>query len=357
MYKIKLIALSTNGAPQKRLRIINAAWWTAVTIIHAIALTNFTSDNTQVLVDSFVSNIILSGSCMMIFNNMRYYLPREEKYWYVLVISIIVSSVCLFISNLLLKLIFKGNEHYLQMLSDSLPIRFGVSFLMISCMSMISLLWYTQEEQAEMEARKTEAEKLSKEAELFKLRQQLQPHFLFNSLNSISALTGSQPEKARHMIQQLSDFLRGTLRRDEQQWSSLKEELEYLQLYLEIEKVRFGYRLQTKIECEEESLQLKLPSLLLQPVVENAIKFGLYDTVGEVTISIYASKKNEQLEVKVENPFDPETALPLTGTGFGLASIQRRLFLLFARHDLLQTTKADDHFITTITIPQLLETK
>jgi LytS/YehU family sensor histidine kinase len=220
-------------------------------------------------------------------------------------------------------------------------------------MSMISLLWFTQEEQAEMEARKTEAERLSKEAELFKLRQQLQPHFLFNSLNSISALTGSQPEKARHMIQQLSDFLRGTLRRDEQQWSSLKEELEYLQLYLEIEKVRFGYRLQTNIECAEDAMQLKLPSLLLQPVVENAIKFGLYDTVGEVTISIFAAKKNEQLEIRVENPFDPETALPLTGTGFGLASIQRRLFLLFARHDLLQTTKTSDHFITTITIPQL----
>jgi LytS/YehU family sensor histidine kinase len=220
-------------------------------------------------------------------------------------------------------------------------------------MSMISLLWYTQEEQTEMEARRTEAERLTKEAELFKLRQQLQPHFLFNSLNSISALTGSQPEKARHMIQQLSDFLRGTLRKDDQQWSTLKEELEYLQLYLDIEKVRFGYRLQTQIECEEASLQLKLPSLLLQPIVENAIKFGLYDTVGEVTISIFAKRKREQLEVKVENPFDPETALPLQGTGFGLASIKRRLFLLFARHDLLQTTKADSHFITTITIPQL----
>ena len=353
MYKIKLIILSTPATTQKQLRVINAAWWSAVGIIHAFSLSNFHVTNTQLVVDSTVSNTILSLSCMGIFNNMRYYLPKNEKYWYVFIISIVVSSICLFISNLILKLIFKSDENYLQLLSDSLPIRFGVSFLMISCMSMISLLWYTQEEQADMEARKTEAERLSKEAELFKLRQQLQPHFLFNSLNSISALTGSQPEKARHMIQQLSDFLRGTLRRDEQQWSSLKEELEYLQLYLDIEKVRFGYRLQTKIECAEDSLNLKLPSLLLQPVVENAIKFGLYDTVGEVTISIYATKQTDKLEVKVENPYDPETALPLQGTGFGLASIQRRLFLLFARHDLLQTTKTTDQFITTITIPQL----
>lgn len=347
--------MATTVTTQKQLRVINAAWWSAVGIIHAFALSNFHVTNVQLITDSTVSNTILSLSCMRIFNNMRYYLPRHEKYWYVFIVSIIVSSITLFICNLILKLVFKSDENYLQILSDSLPIRFGVSFLMISCMSMISLLWYTQEEQAEMEARKTEAERLSKEAELFKLRQQLQPHFLFNSLNSISALTGSQPEKARHMIQQLSDFLRGTLRRDEQQWSSLKEELEYLNLYLEIEKVRFGYRLQTKIECEDDAMLLRLPSLLLQPVVENAIKFGLYDTVGEVTISIFAANKNGQLEVTVDNPFDPETALPLTGTGFGLASIQRRLFLLFGRHDLLQTAKTEDHFITTIIIPQILQ--
>ena len=340
-------------ASQKRLRYINAIWWTVISIIHAIALTSFDLTNTQTIVDSLICNLLLAGTCILIFNNMRYYLPRQEKYWYVLIISIGTSTVWLFISNMVLKLIFKGDEHYLYILNKSLSIRFGVSFLMVSCMSMLSLLWYTQEEQTAMEARKTEAEKLTKEAELFKLRQQLQPHFLFNSLNSISALTGSQPEKARHMIQQLSDFLRGTLRRDEQQWCSLQEELEYLQLYLDIEKVRFGYRLQTNIQCDETSLQMRLPSLLLQPIVENAIKFGLYDTVGEVTISIFAGKKNEMLEVVVQNPFDEETAQPLQGTGFGLASIKRRLFLLFARNDLLQTTGKDNQFITTLVIPQL----
>lgn len=352
MHTIKLNGILNTETNKKKLHIVNAAWWTAIGIIHAIGLTGFRLTNVQTITDSIISNLLLAACCLLIFNNMRYYLPRQEKYWYVLVISIIVSGIWLFVCNLILKMIFKNDEHYLFFLGNSLPVRFIFSLLMVGCMSMISLLWYTQEEQSNMEARKTEAERLTKEAELFKLRQQLQPHFLFNSLNSISALTGSQPEKARHMIQQLSDFLRGTLKRDEQQWSTLQEELEYLQLYLDIEKVRFGYRLQTKIDCEETALQMKLPSLLLQPVVENAIKFGLYDTVGEVTISINAAKRKEMLEVRVENPFDPDTALPLQGTGFGLASIQRRLFLLFARHDLLQTTKTNDRFITTITIPQ-----
>ena len=154
------------------------------------------------------------------------------------------------------------------------------------------------------------------------------------------------------MIQQLSDFLRGTLKKEQQQWTNFEEEMEYLQLYLDIEKVRFGYRLQTSIDCDLAALQMNLPSMLLQPLVENAIKFGLYDTIGEVTIFIQAKNVNGLLEVSVQNPFDELTSVPVKGTGFGLSSIRRRLFLLFGRHDLLQIKKEAEKFITTISIPQ-----
>jgi LytS/YehU family sensor histidine kinase len=249
---------------------------------------------------------------------------------------------------------FKEGDSYFQFIKASWGIRFGAGFLLISSMSMFSLLWYSQQEQREMDNRKIEAEKISKEAELFKLRQQLQPHFLFNSLNSISALTATHPEKARHMIHQLSDFLRSTLKKDEHHWDTLEEELEYLQLYLEIEKVRFGYRLQTQIIYSNDVLQYKLPALLLQPVVENAIKFGLYDTTGEVLIKLEAIVEQNNLKIMVQNPFDPETSQPVKGTGFGLTSIERRLFLLFARHDLLKIKKEKEHFVTTILIPQTI---
>ena len=121
---------------------------------------------------------------------------------------------------------------------------------------------------------------MAKESELFKLRQQLQPHFLFNSLNSINALIGNRPDEARKMVQQLSDFLRGTIKKEETQWVTLQEEMQYLQLYLDIEKVRFGNRLSTAIEIGEDVSEMTLPALILQPIVENAIKFGLYDTTG-----------------------------------------------------------------------------
>src|SRR5689334_12754189 len=148
----------------------------------------------------------------------------------------------------------------------------------------------------------------------------MQPHFLFNSLNSINALIGSRPAEARKMVQQLSDFLRGTLKKEETQWVSLKEEMQYLQLYLDIEKVRFGNRLATDITTSDEAQQMKMPALLLQPIVENAIKFGLYDTTGETVIHIKTAKENNELSIIVSNPFDPETSAPRQGTGFGLKS-------------------------------------
>jgi LytS/YehU family sensor histidine kinase len=227
--------------------------------------------------------------------------------------------------------------------------------LLLGCITLIFVLWFTWEEQQKNEARKRDAEKLAKEAELFKLRQQLQPHFLFNSLNSINALIGIRPEEARKMVQQLSDFLRGTIRKEEQQWVSLREELQYLQLYLDIEKVRFGNRLSTVIDSYESTEQLKLPALLLQPIVENAIKFGLYDTTGETVIHIHTVKQENDLVITVKNPFDPETSAPRQGTGFGLSSVKRRLSLLFGRSDLLSTETEENIFITKVKIPQLAE--
>jgi LytS/YehU family sensor histidine kinase len=248
--------------------------------------------------------------------------------------------------------VIKEASDYESFFSRSIPIRFAIGFLIIGCMALISVLWYTIHDQREIEKRKEEADKLSKDAELFKLRQQLQPHFLFNSLNSINALIGSQPQKARNMIQQLSDFLRGTLKKEDHQWISLEEELQHLQLYLEIEKVRFGHRLSTEIKNETGGIKMQLPAMLLQPVVENAIKFGLYDTIGDITISIEATNDDGSLVLEVRNPFDPETSSPKKGTGFGLSSVKRRLYLLFARNDLLKTEIKDQLFITTIKIPQ-----
>ena len=342
--------MATSPLTTIQFKVAFGAWWLCWGVLHAFVMNWFGFAWNVAIWESVINNLLLAGCALLVTVTLQFYIPQKNRYGYILGLCSVLAVLWLFLSRSLLMLVIKEASDYERFFSQSVPIRFAIGFLIIGCMSLISVLWYTIHDQREIEKRKEEADKLSKEAELYKLRQQLQPHFLFNSLNSINALIGSQPQKARNMIQQLSDFLRGTLKKEDHQWISLEEELQHLQLYLEIEKVRFGHRLSTQIA--NETTEMKLPAMLLQPVVENAIKFGLYDTVGDITISIGAKKDDGSLVLQVQNPFDPETSSPRKGTGFGLSSVQRRLYLLFARNDLLKTEINGQLFTTTIKIPQ-----
>lgn len=315
-------------------------------IIHSFGFEWFTA-----LTDSLVSSILLAAACWLINNNLRYYQPGKGSYANILIWIVALAAAATAGSRYILPFI-NGGPIYANFMSQSTVIRFFTDFLAIGWMAMISMIWYSQLDQKENEKRKAEAEQLAREAELYNLRQQLQPHFLFNSLNSINALIGFKPDQARKMIHQLSDFLRGTLKKDDQLQVTLNEELQHLNLYLEIEKVRFGHRLKTEISCDEQCGESVMPAMLLQPLVENAIKFGLYDTTEEVVVSIRGELEGSYLELIVQNPYDPKTSRPRQGTGFGLSGVQRRLYLLYARNDLMETHANDNIFTTIIKIPQ-----
>ncbi len=344
--------MSTSLFQPLRFKIIFYTFWFSWAEAQAIVLNHFGFSWKLALTDSAISNILLAAFSAIIARSFEYYTPQKNKYTYITALVVTLSLIWLFLSRSII-IQFAGNvPDYDTFFSKSFVIRGAYGFLINGCMALISMLWYTSQDQKETEERKTEAEKLAREAELFNLRQQLQPHFLFNSLNSINALITLQPQKARTMIQQLSDFLRGTLRKEENQWVSLEDELQQLQLYLDIEKVRFGHRLATEVLTTDNARLAKIPAMLLQPIVENAIKFGLYDTTGEITISVDSDVVNGNLQVKVSNPFDSETSMPLKGTGFGLSSVKRRLYLLFANNNLLSTAVNQTIFTTTIVIPQ-----
>jgi len=303
------------------------------------------------ITDGIVNTILLSAACWLINNNLRYYQPGKGSYMNLLMWCVSLAVICTTGCRWIIPYLSMSSA-YMAFLTNSLVIRFCTDFLALGWMAVVSMLYYTQLDHKETEKRKSEAEKLARDAELYNLRQQLQPHFLFNSLNSINALIGFKPEQARKMIHQLSDFLRGTLKKDDQLLVPLVDELQHLNLYLDIEKVRFGHRLETEISCDKHCEEAMLPSLLLQPIVENAIKFGLYDTTEKVTISIRAEIDGSNLVVMVQNPYDPQTTRP-KGTGFGLRGVQRRLYLLFARNDLMETHQNDNIFTTIIKIPQV----
>lgn len=344
--------MSSSPLSTAKFRYVFAASWLLWIVLHTQVLLWYGFGWKPALIDSFISNFFLVGFCLEIMMLLRYYLPRQNRYGFLLGLVTLLSLLWFFLSRAVIFWLTRTEPDYHSFFSHSAPLRIAIAFLVLGCMTLVSVLWFTLQEQRESENRKTEAEKLAREAELYKLRQQLQPHFLFNSLNSINALIGMQPQQARTMVQQLSEFLRGTLKKEEQQWVSLEEELEHLALYLQIENVRFGHRLTTQIVNQVQGTRNQLPAMLLQPVVENAIKFGLYDTTEAVTITIKVQRIDDHLLIEVKNPFDPQTASPKKGTGFGLSSVQRRLHLLFSRTDLLSTASTENEFVTTIKIPQ-----
>lgn len=266
-------------------------------------------------------------------------------------IFILIGGI-VFSERLILNSIYVVSD-FEAMFTKTIIIRIVVAFLQMSFFSVVLWSLYFIRRQSERSDLKFDAENTLRQAELIKLRQQLQPHFLFNSLNSINALVVSEPQQARKMILNLSDFLRGTLKKDENKNVAFNEEINLLKLYLEIEKVRFGHRLAVNFNINEDTLNLKLPPLLLQPIVENAVKFGLYNVLENVEISVSAQLQNNLLKIIVQNPFDEATSQAKKGEGFGLSLIQKRLHLIYHRTDLLIIEKENSIFKTIILIPQV----
>lgn len=285
-------------------------------------------------------------------NTFRFYLPKGSDWWFAVVISIVWGIAAVYGSEYLLKWFLPLDSSYNVFVEFTKPIRLMVFILVFVAWSAILVFYAKVEDQIKIKERQEKISQMAKEAELFHLRQQLQPHFLFNSLNSINALVKSQPDQARQMVLQLAEFLRGTIKKDDRVWLSVEDERSYLGLYLDIEKVRFGHRLIVNLEVGEDALSLKLPPLMVQPLLENAIKHGLYGIVGEVNIGIGFRRSGADLIVTVSNPFDATMASKPTGEGFGLESVRRRLYLMFGRNDLLAVESRDGQFLVTLKIPQ-----
>lgn len=191
-----------------------------------------------------------------------------------------------------------------------------------------------------------------KNAEIRVIQQNVQPHFLFNSLNSINSLILIDGIQAQEMVVRLSEFLRHSVIKNQKMFVSLKEEIDQVRRYFSIEQIRFSSRLQCEIAHDEENNDIQIPSMILQPLVENAIKHGLYGQIDQAKIRLDFIRQEPYLLVRMENPFDEEMKVPnKKGTGFGLESIRKKLFLLFAENDLLTTHSEGSKFITTVKIP------
>ncbi|WP_260926000.1 sensor histidine kinase [Novosphingobium sp. 9] len=232
----------------------------------------------------------------------------------------------------------------------------GRYFLILAWAALYFALAKAEEARA-AERREGEYRRAAEAAELRSLRYQVNPHFLFNTLNSLSALVMTERhDDAETMIQSLSSFYRHTLSGDPTGDISLSEEIELQQLYLKIEGVRFPNRLRAAIAVDAEAASVKVPGMILQPLVENSVKYGVAATQRPVTIGIRAQRKGEMLEVVVEDdgPDKSETApvLGAAGCGIGLANVRDRLRARFGgRASLSHGVRAGGGYATILTIP------
>ncbi|MBI9036265.1 MAG: histidine kinase [Bacteroidales bacterium] len=220
--------------------------------------------------------------------------------------------------------------------------------------SLISLVYYIiiyYENLQEKNISETRLKTLVKEAELSALKSQINPHFLFNSLNSISSLTISNPEKAQVMIIELSDFFRYSLKHNSKDFVKLEEELENIELYLDIEKIRFGEKIIIENQIDEDCLSWQIPAMSLQPIYENAIKYGISERSEPTPIitriyhdsaSLYINIKNQKSEFPVQKK----------GSGTGLRNIAERMELIYQERNLLEVADDKKFFEVRIRVPR-----
>ncbi len=210
----------------------------------------------------------------------------------------------------------------------NIPLLLGIGVLLFVLGIVIHYLLLAFDTARGAERRALELQVLAREAELKALRSQIQPHFLFNSLNSISALTASDAQAARAMSLRLADFFRKTLKLGQQQFIPLAEEFELAENFLSIEQIRFGPRLHFEKNIEEGCELILVPSLILQPIMENAVAHGVAHLIEGGTISFSAKKKGSHLLLSVSNPCDRDKPRS-KGNGVGLSNIRRRLDALY----------------------------
>jgi hypothetical protein len=230
------------------------------------------------------------------------------------------------------------------------PALFAAGFLLYLLAVAYYYILLSLEASREAQVRAMQSTVLARDAELKALKAQVNPHFLFNSLNSISALTSLDAAKAREMCILLADFLRMTLGLGEKSSISLGEELHLLERFLAIEKVRFGTRLEMREDIQEESTLAMIPPLLLQPLVENAITHGIANLLDGGVVTLVTRCDGARLTVIVENTYD-ENALPTRRGGLGLANVRRRMEARFGKEADLRVTTDEGIFRVRLSMP------
>ncbi len=333
-----------------------AGIWILIAAVHLIILLYYQLFGIEIaLSEAVVANFMIALLGLSLWYPVFYISYRRSNIlisiFQQVFMSVIASGLWFGITYLFLATTFRENPAYITYLKESIPWRLATGLLYYFLIVLLYNLIIYYQNFREKVTSEGELKALVKESELNSLKSQINPHFLFNSLNSISSLTIISPEKAREMIIKLSEFLRYSLSKNEKQLTTLEQEMNNINRYLEIEKIRFGNRLNIVTKIGNECLNKKLPWLILQPVIENAIKYGVYENIEESMIELSCWCTGEVLRLSIRNNFDPELIIK-KGEGIGLQNIRHRLKIIYNSDNLLKVKNENGIFEVIYTFPQ-----
>lgn len=330
--------------------------WITVLVVHTLFL-HLSLDIVFVisLIDALVFNTLFAMIAFGLWHLTSIYNLENRKMADLVINHMTIAAVSILIwvsaSVGILSMFYSDDSAYVDFLDQSVPFRSAIG-LLYYLMTVWTFYLIQTLEKARWQAQ--QQEKLTtmlKDAEIKVLRSQIHPHFLFNSLNSIHSLTMSDPAKAGEMIIKLSDLFRYSLSRQEQM-VKFSEEISQVKRYLEIEKIRFSERLSVQFHIDPETEAIEVPSMILQPLLENAVKYGIYGVGEGVQIDVSAVMNGAEMEVIICNNFDPSSAVK-KGTGMGLKNVQERLLAVYHRSNLLQTEQLNELFTVRIRFPKM----
>jgi two-component system, LytTR family, sensor kinase len=341
---------------RNHLEIVYIILWVTLAVIHfSLLYFGYGMTAGTAFSDSLVFNLLFaligSGLWFMVrYSNLQTKTAGELAFYHLSGAAVTIFA-WMMLGYLILNSLFGDNQVYRDFLSATISFRIitGVMFYALLVTSYYLLINFRElKEKSQREAQLTN---LLKEAELNMLRSQIRPHFLFNSLNSISALTMTNPSKAQEMVIKLSELMRYSLNLPDTMISTLENELYHVELYLDIEKVRFGERLVFEKTIQPETLAWNVPVMILQPLLENSVKYGVYESAEPTVIRLEARMDDRVLEVRIGNTYDPEAAVR-KGTGTGLNNIRARLLNLYGTSSLMKINQSDHHFEVILRIPE-----
>ncbi|MCF8362833.1 MAG: histidine kinase [Prolixibacteraceae bacterium] len=329
-------------------------FWIIISVIqYYFERTIYDLDIAVTLVDVVISNFVMGilglGIWYVVVGGVNENRSQLYIVLYHLVAMLFLVSFWMWITNQIDILLFDADKikvHFRRIL----PGKAGLGALIYILILVFYYTFFYYDRLKEKSKEEARLKELITTTQLNELKSQINPHFLFNSLNSVSFLTVTEPEKAQEMVIKLSSFLRYSLKHKQNELVTVEQEVDHIKLYLEIEKVRFGDKLQVKFDVND-CKQCLIPNMILQPIYENAIKYGVYETTSFVEIKTKIFKEKDKLLFIVSNNYDPEAHVK-KGEGIGLYNIRKRLGLVYGDVTLLKISDENNIFTVTLEIPQ-----